>query len=60
MALKGNTLLFEKAKKKYLRETGAKLDESQQEEYDAKFDSITDKTNQFTLSILFESLCQKL
>lgn len=59
MALKANSLLLEKARKRRQKEAGYRR-EAERGDLDAAMDEITDKTNQFTLSILFEALCQKL
>lgn len=59
MALKANSLLLERARKKRQKEAGYRR-EAERGDLDAAMDEITDRTNQFTLSILFEALCQKL
>lgn len=57
MALKANTLLREKALKKLKKEfKGMKAMAEEERMIEEK----TDQTNQFTLSLIFEDLCQKL
>ena len=60
MALKANSLLQEKALQKLKKERAKRASAQEPEDYDAMVEEIKDKTNQFTLSIIFEDLCQKL
>jgi len=61
MALKANSLLQEMALQKLKKDRPSKRASVQEpEDYDAMVEEIKDKTNQFTLNIIFEDLCQKL
>lgn len=62
MALKANTLLQERALRKLKKENSNRKEMTlaQAEGFDAAVEEKMDQTNQFTLSIIFEDLCQKL
>lgn len=62
MALKANTLLQEKALRKLKKENSSRKEMTlaQAAGFDAAVEEKIDQTNQFTLSIIFEDLCQKL